>query len=397
MSSQPVRLASVFLHFLQLGCTAFGGPVAHLGYFQETFVQKLRWIRQDAYGDLVALCQFLPGPASSQVAFSIGYHQRGVIGAFLAWFGFTLPSAVIMIAFALGLTALGDLQDAGWITGLKLAAVAVVANAIWTMAEKLCPDRGRALLAISSATLLLIFQETHWQILVLLMGAGIGWRCFGPKIAAKEVQPNSSQPQRSFAWLYLFAFGVLLIVWPLAGQRLGGWLEASEGFYRAGSLVFGGGHVLLPLLDGLTVAKGWVDSHTFLAGYGAAQALPGPLFAFAGFLGATMQAGPGGLTGGLLAMFAINLPSWLLVLGVLPYWERLKEVRAARAALMGTNAAVVGLLLAAFYDPIWSSAITDPHRFAFALLAFALLRFASLPPWLLVIVSALVGALLWGI
>lgn len=396
MSSPPIRLTSILLHFLQLGCTAFGGPVAHLGYFQETFVQKLRWIRQDAYADLVALCQFLPGPASSQVAFSIGYQQRGVIGAFLAWLGFTLPSAILMIGFALGLTALGDLQAAGWIVGLKLAAVAVVANAIGSMAETLCPDRDRALLALCSAALLLIFQQPHWQILVLLIGAGIGWRCFGHKIAANEAQPHVSQPTRSFAWLYLFAFGVLLIAWPLAGHRFGGWLEASEGFYRAGSLVFGGGHVLLPLLDGLTVAKGWVDSHTFLAGYGAAQALPGPLFAFAGFLGATLQAGPGGLTGGLLALLAINLPSWLLVLGVLPYWERLRGVSTARAALMGTNAAVVGLLLAAFYDPIWTSAITDSHRFAFALLAFALLRFASLPPWLIVIGSALGGALLWG-
>lgn len=380
----------IFASFLKLGCTAFGGPVAHLGYFREEFVRKRKWIGESAYADLVALCQFLPGPASSQMGFAIGYQRGGVAGAFLAWIGFTLPSAVLMIGFALGLASLGDLQGAGWIAGLKLAAVAVVANAVWSMAARLCPDWKRALIALGGAALLLVTAGALWQVCVIAGGAGTGWLLFRGKPVKQRNEPHATGSRAGWPWLV--AFVVLLAALPLARAiSPGGVIAVVEGFYRAGSLVFGGGHVVLPLLDTFTVGQGWVDRDTFLAGYGAAQALPGPLFAFTGFLGASITEGPGGIAGGLLALTATYLPSWLLVLGALPYWERLRRLESAQAALMGTNAAVVGLLLAALYDPVWTSAVTDAGRLAFALAVFALLRFASVPPWLLVLLSAGVG------
>lgn len=390
---RPSRLR-IFLSFLKLGCVAFGGPVAHLGYFQEEFVRKKKWIRESEYADLVALCQFLPGPASSQIGFSIGLRQGGLAGALLAWLGFTLPSAVLMIGFATGLTSIGTLQGAGWIAGLKLAAVGVVANAIWSMAGKLCPDRERALIALSSAILMLVMADAIWQVAVIAGGAGAGWLLFNKRTDGTESGPADSRSGTGWPWLA--AFGVLLLGLPLAITIFpAGWLAVGEGFYRAGSLVFGGGHVILPLLDSFTVARGWVSEDAFLAGYGAAQALPGPLFSFAGFLGTLIPAGPGGVAGGLLALVAAFLPSWLLVLGVFPYWERLRRLKSAQAALMGTNAAVVGLLAAAFYDPIWTAAVTDSTRLAFALVVFAMLRFASTPPWLLVLLSAGCGHLLF--
>lgn len=388
----PSRL-QIFSNFLKLGCLAFGGPVAHLGYFQAEFVRRRQWLSESEFADLVALCQFLPGPASSQVGFAIGHRQGGVYGAFLAWLGFTLPSAVLMIGLAVGLSALGDLQGAGWIAGLKLAAVAVVANAIWNMAGKLCPDRQRALIALASAAFLVLMAEAFWQIAVIAAGALAGWLIFRKQASGPDTGV-SEKPAQS-GWPYLLVFGSFLMGLPLARElNPDGWIDVVEGFYRAGSLVFGGGHVMLPLLDTFTVGQGWVEQDTFLAGYGAAQALPGPLFTFSGFLGATMAAGPGGVCGGLLALLAINVPSWLLVLGALPYWERLRRLKGAQAALMGTNAAVVGLLLAAFYDPIWSAAVTDSTRMAFAMAVFALLRFAAAPPALLVLLSAGVGAVL---
>jgi chromate transporter len=285
------------------------------------------------------------------------------------------------------------MDGAGWISGLKLAAVAVVANAIWNMAEKLCPDRDRALIALGSAAFLLLTPGALWQVAVIAAGAITGGALFRRRCQPKHSVPDK-EPLRS-GWPYLAAFGILLVGFPIVREFHPGELIAVvDGFYRAGSLVFGGGHVVLPLLDSFTVGQGWVDEETFLAGYGAAQALPGPLFAFSGFLGASLHAGPSGVWGGILALLAIYLPSWLLVLGALPYWQRIRRMQAAQAALMGTNAAVVGLLLAAFYDPIWTAAVTDTTRLAFALIAFALLRFASTPPWLIVIASAGVGALL---
>jgi chromate transporter len=386
---RPTQL-QLFLSFLKLGCVAFGGPVAHLGYFQEEFVRKRKWISESEYADLVALCQFLPGPASSQVGFAIGHHQGGIAGAFLAWMGFTLPSAVIMVGMAVGLSTLEDLRGTGWIAGLKLAAVAVVANAIWSMAAKLCPDRERALIALGSATVLLVMADAFWQVAVIAVGALLGWLLFQGKASGQSASMTDQQTRAG--WPYLVTFGLLLIGLPVAREvHPGGLVEVTEGFYRAGSLVFGGGHVVLPLLDSFTVGQGWVDQDTFLAGYGAAQALPGPLFAFTGFLGASINTGPGGVAGGVLALIATYAPSWLLVLGAIPYWERLRRLKSAQAALMGTNAAVVGLLLAAFYDPVWTVAITDSTRLAFALVVFALLRFAATPPWLLVLLSAGIG------
>jgi chromate transporter len=395
MKRERCSLTGIFLSFLKLGCVAFGGPVAHLGYFQDEFVRKRRWLSDSEYADLVALCQFLPGPASSQVGFAVGHRMGGARGALLAWLGFTLPSAVLMIGFALGLASLGDLSGAGWIAGLKLAAVAVVANAIWSMAEKLCPDRSRAIIALASATALLWLSSALWQVAVIAGGALVGWWLFRENAAAANTEPEVAGTRFTRrGWPYLLVFATLLIGLPvLSGFASTEWMAMVEGFYRAGSLVFGGGHVVLPLLDSFTVGQGWIEQSRFLAGYGAAQALPGPLFAFSGFLGASLNVGPAGVFGGLLGLFAIYLPSCLLVLGALPHWERLRRLQPARAALMGTNAAVVGLLLAAFYDPIWTTAVTDAARFVFALVAFALLRFGSPPPWLLVLAGAGLGQL----
>ncbi|MFO7724785.1 MAG: chromate efflux transporter [Oceanipulchritudo sp.] len=388
-------LLQVFLAFLKLGCFAFGGPVAHLGYFQEEFVRKRRWLSEEAYADLIALCQFLPGPASSQVGFAIGRIRGGLPGAFAAWIGFTLPSALIMVVFALGIADLAPGQERGWISGLKLAAAAVVANAIWNMAGKLCPDRERALIALLSAALLVLFRDAFWQVTVIIAGGTIGWLVLD-RAPAEPPSRESHKPRAGAAgWPYLLIFGLLLIGSPLtAFLNAGEGLEVAARFYQAGSLVFGGGHVVLPLLESFTVAESWVGRDAFLAGYGAAQALPGPLFAFSAFLGTTLDHGPGGIAGGTLALIAIYLPSWLLVLGILPYWARLRRRTAVQAALRGTNAAVVGLLLAAFYNPVWTTAVQSPPDMAFALICFAALRFALIPPWAVVIASALAGSLL---
>lgn len=391
--NQPIHL-QIFLSFFKLGCMAFGGPVAHLGYFQKEFIQKRKWLGESQYADLVALCNFLPGPTSSQVGFAIGYSRGGVTGAFLAWIGFTLPSVILMIGFALGLSLGGDFEGAGWIAGLKLAAVAVVADAIWSMAIKLSPDPQRALVTLASAAILLTMKDPFWQVVVVVSGALVGLMLFNHK-APNQMSEVIEKPSRT-GWPYLLAFCILLIGLPLLGNyALEGWLAVVDGFYRAGSLVFGGGHVVLPMLDSFTVGQGWIDEDTFLAGYGAAQALPGPLFSFTAFLGTLISEGPGGFVGGILALTATYLPSWLLVLGALPYWEQLRRMKSAQAALMGTNAAVVGLLLAAFYDPVWKVAVTDSSSLAFALIAFGLLRFAKCPPWLLVILSAGAGYFLF--
>ena len=389
-------VAELFGCFLKLGCLAFGGPVAHLGYFQIEFVQKRRWLTDADYADLVALCQFLPGPASSQVGYAIGLQRGGFWGGAAAWLGFTLPSAILMIGFAVGLAWAGDIADAGWVTGLKLAAVAVVAHALRGMAVKLCPDRERALLALGGAALLAVTTGAIWQVVVIASGGLAGWMLFRTKIPDRSEREKlaDAKPNHGWGWLVLFSGG-LLVLPGLAGWRSGEMLTVIDGFYRAGSLVFGGGHVVLPLLDEFTVGQGWVGADTFLAGYGAAQALPGPLFAFTSFLGASISVGPGGVAGGVLALVATYVPSWLLILGAMPYWDRLRQLRTAQAALMGANAAVVGLLLAAFFDPIWSSAITGPSRLAFALVAFGTLRFGKLPPWALVLGCGAVGAVVF--
>lgn len=395
-TAQPISHSELFLRFLKLGCIAFGGPVAHIGFFREHFVQRHKWLSESAFGDLVALCQFLPGPASSQVGFAIGYLRGGIVGAFLAWLGFTLPSAILMLAMGLGLATLGGLPTTGVLTGLKLAAVAVVAHAIWGMAGALCSDRPRALLALFSASGVLLMGGAAAPVLAIGTGAVLGWVLLRQTAKHSETpRPSASiASQTPKGWPFLMAFAALLLGLPLLrSAHPDGLVAVIEAFYRAGSLVFGGGHVVLPLLDAFTVATGWIDTSTFMAGYGMAQALPGPLFAYSAFLGATITPGPGGLPGGLLALVAIYLPSWLLMLGTLPYWNRLRRVASLKAALMGANAAVVGLLVAAFYDPVWSSAVVDARHLAFAMIAFALLRFGRVPPALLVLGCALAGAI----
>lgn len=379
--------------FFRLGWVCFGGPVAHLGYFRTEFVERRKWLGDDDYADLVALCQFLPGPASSQVGYAIGLRRGGFWGGLAAWLGFTLPSAALMIGFALGLGSLGSLNEAGWVAGLKLVAVAVVAHALWGMAVKLCPDVLRVLLALVAMAALLLQPGPLAQVAVIVAGGfiGLGWYRTRVRVAAEGGEPMQ---RRGWPWLLLFGLGLLgLPLWAASG---GEGVMVFDGFYRAGSLVFGGGHVVLPLLDAFTVGQGWIETDAFLAGYGAAQALPGPLFAFTAFLGASIDTGPGGVAGGLLALVAVYVPSLLLILGALPYWDRLRARPAAQAALMGTNAAVVGLLAAALVYPIGWVSLTSPLRVGFALVAFALLKFTRCPPWLLVLGGAGLGQVLGG-
>jgi chromate transporter len=356
----PHPLAEVGGAFLRLGLISFGGPVAHLGYFRKEFVERRRWLDDAAYADLVALCQFLPGPASSQVVFALGMRRAGLAGALLGSLCFMLPSAVAMILFAYGVASLGDLRRAGWLHGLKLAAVAVVAQAVWAMAARLCPDWPRRILGIAAAAAALLVPGPACQAVV---------------IAAS-----------------LSLFVLLLLGLPVLARVSGGRAAAVfDGFYRAGSLVFGGGHVVLPLLRSEVVPPGWISDDAFLAGYGAAQALPGPLFTFAGYLGTVIQSGAHAWTGGVLALFAIFLPAWLLVGGAYPFWHLIRGKAWARAALDGANAAVVGLLLAALYRPVCTEGIRDVRDVAAAAAAIVLLATLRAPPWAVVLLMAAAG------
>ena len=387
--STPARLLEVFLVALRLGLTSFGGPVAHIGYFREEYVERRKWLDEQAYADLVALCQFLPGPASSQVGFGVGVTRAGTLGGFVAWLGFTLPSALALTVFALGLAQLGDVSGAGWLKGLKVAAVAVVANAVWGMAVKLCPDRPRASLAIVVAALVLIVREPWVQIAAIALGALVGALWLKAPDATEDLD-TSRLRKRSFVPLVLFA--VLLVALPLvAGATESRALDYTDSFYRSGALVFGGGHVVLPLLEGEVVAPGWIDQDTFLAGYGAAQAVPGPLFTLSSFLGASMHEPPSAWFGSALCLVAIFLPAWLLVLGAMPLWRYVRRWRLARAATVGANAAVVGLLLAALYHPVWTVAITGIRPFVVALVAFGLLNLWKVPSWAVVLLAAGAG------
>jgi chromate transporter len=378
--------------FLKLGLTSFGGPIAHLGYFRDEFVVRRRWLADAAYADLVALCQFLPGPASSQVGIGIGLTRAGWPGALAAWLGFTLPSAAAMILFAYGCDAFADDLAAGWLRGLKVVAVAVVANAVWGMARSLSADRERATLTVVAAAIVLFWPGAFGQIGAILLGALVGLLMLGG--AAGPGGGDLVVPVgRRAALLCLGLFFALLIGLPiLAAASDSMALRLFDSFYRAGSLVFGGGHVVLSLLQAEVVEPGWVTRDAFVAGYGAAQAVPGPLFTFAAYLGAVMIPAPDGVAGGVLCLLAIFLPSFLLVIGVLPFWEGLRRRPQAQAALRGVNAAVVGLLLAALYDPVWTSGIRSPGDFALAATALLLLAFWQLPPWLVVVVTALAGA-----
>ena len=385
---------AVFLIFLRLGLTSFGGPVAHLGYFRDEFVVRRNWLSERSYADLVALCQFLPGPASSQVGMALGLSRAGYAGALAAWLGFTLPSAIALILFALGIASYGDAMPAGVLHGLKVVAVAVVAQAVWGMARTLCPDVPRLSIMVAATCCVLLVPSAWGQVGVIIAAALIGLVAFRPQPGtAHEPLPISIRRRTGLLWLTLFC--ALLLGLPLLASLFPSPLLAMvDAFYRAGSLVFGGGHVVLPLLQAEVVPTGWVDGDAFLAGYGAAQAVPGPLFTFAAFLGASMNQAPGGWLGGLVGLLAIFLPSFLLVLGALPFWEQLRRNRRTQAALMGVNAAVVGLLLAALYQPVWTSAIHRPEDFGLALVALIALLFWKLPPWLVVLGSGALGALL---
>ncbi len=384
----------VFLVFLRLGLTSFGGPVAHLGYFRDAFVARRRWLTEQAYADIVALCQFLPGPASSQVGMVVGLARAGYAGALAAWIGFTLPSAVALILFALGLSRYGNLIAPGALHGLKVAAVAVVAQAVWGMARSLCPDAPRITLMALAAVAVTLVPSPWCQVGAMAVAGCVGmWR-----FRANDAVPHEPLPipvGHGAALLCLLTFAALLVGLPIAARLSGDHAVALfDAFYRAGALVFGGGHVVLPLLQAAVVPTGWVDGNTFLAGYGAAQAVPGPLFTFAAFLGAAGTAAPNGWAGGALCVVAIFAPSFLLVFGALPFWERLRRHGGTRAALAGVNAAVVGLLLAALYDPVWTSAVLAPPDFALALLALIALTVWRLPPWAVVAACALGG---WGL
>ncbi|VVM43766.1 putative chromate transport protein [Pseudomonas fluorescens] len=385
---------SVFLIFLRLGLTSFGGPIAHLGYFREEFVARRRWLTERSYADLVALCQFLPGPASSQVGIALGMYRAGYRGALAAWLGFTLPSAVALILFALGLSRYGTLLAPGTLHGLKVVAVAVVAQAVWGMARNLCTDVPRITLMMIAACVVLL-QPSAWAQVGVIVAAGIAGLCvFKPEPnRADDALPVTLSRRAGALWLTLFL--TLLIGLPLLNQLLPSQpIAMVDAFYRAGSLVFGGGHVVLPLLQAEVVPSGWVSNEAFLAGYGAAQAVPGPLFTFAAFLGASMNVTPSGWSGAILCLLAIFAPSFLLIFGALPFWERLRRNARAQAALIGVNAAVVGLLLAALYQPVWTSAIVSAQDFGLALVALVALMFWKLPPWLVVFGCAIAGWLL---
>ena len=391
--SNPLEIFAVFL---RLGLTSFGGPVAHLAYFRSEFIDKRRWLDEAGFADLLALSQFLPGPSSSEFGFAVGLLRAGLPGALCAWLGFTLPSALIMGGLGFGVAHVGDLAGAPWLHGLMLVACAVVALAVWQMARRLANDVPRGAMALAAAALALTLPATWGQLAAITFGAAAG-RLFLPGDTRQAALPFAPQVSRGVAIVALIAFAMLLTLPPIVAAASGSSaLQLFDGFYRSGALVFGGGHVLLPLLNAVVVPKGWVNQDTFLAGYGAAQALPGPLFTFAAFLGVSPQAPAGGLLGGALALIAIFLPGSLLIVGTLPFWSALRANRAMQATLKGVNAAVVGLLLAALYRPVFVSAVFGWRDLAFALAALVLLRL-RVPPWAVVVLGGLGGgALAWA-
>lgn len=386
-SKSSIRaLLEVLLVSTRLGLTSFGGPIAHLGYFHEEYIRRRKWMDEKSYADLVALCQFLPGPASSQVGIGIGVMRAGLLGGIVAWIGFTLPSVIALVLFALLLQGF-DVGNAGWIHGLKIVAVAIVAHAILGMGQKLTPDRERATIAILATIITLVWPTAASQILLIVVAGVIGTFLYNntkiPDLPEIRVPLSRSLAVSS---LVLF-FGLLFLLPFLRSSTSFEWLAVFDSFYRAGSLVFGGGHVVLPLLEREVVPAGWLTPEAFLAGYGATQAVPGPLFTFAAYLGAIMN----GWVGALIATIAIFLPAFLLVIGTLPFWDSLRRKPKIQGTLIGVNAAVVGILLAALYDPIWTSSILAPVDFALATVLFGMLVFWKLPPWVVVLTGALGG------
>ncbi len=394
--SQPTRgsAGEVFAAFFKLGLTSFGGPIAHLGYFRDELVLRRKWIDDRGYADLVALSQFLPGPASSQVGFALGLLRGGPLGALAAWTAFTLPSAILLVLFAYGAAAFGGPIGGGIITGLKIVAVAIVAQAVWGMARNLCPDRERATIALGAVLIIVLVAGALGQVLAIAIGAA----------ASLLVCRNHHEPitrhitfpvSRTFGAVSLVLFFALLFGLPIvtAGMSSQG-LAVFGSFYRAGSLVFGGGHVVLPLLETEVVQSGWISHDQFLAGYGAAQAVPGPLFTFAAYLGTLLGPEPNGLIGAGIALIAVFLPGFLILLGVIPFWDSFRKRESAQALMRGANAAVVGILGAALYDPVFTSAITGPRQFALALACFVLLMAWKAAPWIVVLLAAAGGVLI---
>lgn len=390
---QPTNKLKALLEVLfvstKLGLTSFGGPVAHLGYFHNEYIRRRKWMDEKSYADLVALCQFLPGPASSQVGIGIGVMRAGILGGIAAFIGFTLPSVIALIAFALLLTQV-NVGEAGWIYGLKIVAVAIVAQAILGMAKSLAPDIKRKTIALFVLIGTLLWQSTYSQVAFILLSALIGFILFKEQDDNKE----SSKPfpiSRSFATICLILFFALLILLPILRElTTSNWIAIFDSFYRSGALVFGGGHVVLPLLERELVPSGLISKEAFLAGYGATQAVPGPLFTFAAYLGTVIN----GWQGGLFATIAIFLPAFLLIFGTLPFWDALRSNTKIKGALMGVNAAVVGILISAFYQPIWTSSILAPIDFALASLLFSMLVFWKLPPWVIVLTGSIGGSII---
>ena len=390
---QPGSILEVLGVAMRLGVTSFGGPIAHLGYFHAEYVARRKWLDERTYADLVALCQFLPGPASSQVGIAVGMMRPGLLGGIAAWLGFTLPSALALVAFAYGLQTLG-ITDAGWLHGLKVVAVAVVAQAVWSMARTLAPDRERGSIAFLTAMAMLASPTAVGQVLVIVLAGLIGWWLLPEAAAPRAPGMRVGIGQRGAVVAWVLFFG-LLIGLPVCQRFLHSPpLAVFDSFFRVGSLVFGGGHVVLPLLQAEVVPPAWVTNEQFVAGYGATQAVPGPLFTFAAYLGAVMQPLGGGIAGAALALVAVFAPSFLLVVGALPLWDSLRPRPGFQAALRGINAAVVGLLLAALYHPVWTSAIHAPGDVALGLVDFGLLVLWKWPPWVVVVFSALGGAAL---
>ena len=395
-NSQQQTLSAwvVFLIFFRLGLTSFGGPLAHIGYFREEFVTRRQWLTERSYADLVALCQFLPGPASSQVGMALGLSRSGYAGALAAWAGFTLPSALALILFALGVASYRDTIPDGALQGLKVVVVAVVAQAVWGMGRNLCTDVPRISIMLAT-TFWVLWAPSVWGQVTAIGLAGLLGLLFLKRATEQGHDPLPMQLSRRMGAVWLALFALLLVALPMMSASMASpTLAVIDAFYRAGSMVFGGGHVVLPLLQAEVVPTGWVSNDAFLAGYGATQAVPGPLFTFAAFLGASMNTPPNGWLGGLLALVAIFLPSFLLVMGALPFWEDLRRHARAQATLAGVHAAVVGLLLAALYNPVWTSAINSLQDFGLAVLALVALMYWKLTPWLVVLGGATLGMLL---
>ncbi|HEY4301947.1 MAG TPA: chromate efflux transporter [Candidatus Didemnitutus sp.] len=388
MPSARPSVIAIFFAALKLGCTSFGGPIAHLGYFRNEYVARRGWISDEDFAELVALCQFLPGPASSQVGFGVGLLTRGLAGGVAAWLGFTLPSAMVMTLFAFGIGSLRHPEMSGWLGGLKVAAAAVVAQAVLAMGRRLCPDLPRAVLAAVAAAAVTFAGGTASQVGVLAGGALIG----GLWLRSPPTAAVAGPALRRRGAIWLVAFLVLLAVLPaLAHAFPAGWMAVADRFYRTGSLVFGGGHTVVPLLGQQVVAAGWVPEDRFVAGYGFVQAMPGPLFSFAAYLGALLRIGPGGWLGAAWALGWLFLPGLLLVGGVLPWWNVARRSRVAGGAVAGVNAAIVGVLLAALVDPVVTSSLLGPREWIVAGSAFAALQIFRAPSWLVVIACAAAG------